>query len=289
MRQECSLPLFMTDPASTSTISGLFPIAGAEQCRAALRDVGDTRDDWDAHWDRYALAAEYNPAQAYRRRLVLRLLERMGAPERVLDVGSGQGDFLLDAARRWPQAELVGLEASRRGNEIARIKLPSARFELVDLSCAAPPPPALAAWATHAVCSEVLEHVDRPADFLRQARAYLEPNARLVVTVPGGSMSAFDERIGHRRHYTPELLRQLLAEAGLHPAATFGAGFPFFNLYRAVVISRGEQLIGDLAGGAGRPSRAARTAMAMFRPLLALSLPRSAWGSQIVGIAREPR
>ena len=247
------------------------------------------RDDWDAHWDQYALAAEYNPAQAYRRRLVLRALERSSLPERLLDVGSGQGDFLLDAARRWPQAELVGLEASQRGNEIAQVKLPSASFELVDLSSDVPPAPALAGWATHAVCSEVLEHVDHPTSFLRQVRAYLEPGATLVVTVPGGSMSAFDERIGHRRHYSPELLRQTLTEAGLNPTATFRAGFPFFNLYRAVVISRGERLIGDLAQGNGRPTWAARTAMTVFRPLLALSLPRSPWGTQIIGIACEPR
>src|SRR5947209_14017141 len=92
------------------------------------------RDDWDAHWDQYAVAARYNPAQSYRRRLALRLLERAAAPERLLDIGSGQGDFLVDAAERWPQAALVGLEASQRGNEIARAKLPSASFELVDLS-----------------------------------------------------------------------------------------------------------------------------------------------------------
>ncbi len=71
------------------------------------------RDDWDAHWDQYEIAAEYNPAQWYRRRLALRLLERAGVPERLLDIGSGQGDFLVDAAKRWPQAALVGLEASQ--------------------------------------------------------------------------------------------------------------------------------------------------------------------------------
>jgi hypothetical protein len=108
------------------------------------------------------------------------------------------------------------------------------------------------------------------------------------VTVPGGPMSAFDARIGHRRHYSPERLRQTFEEAGLCTAATFGAGFPFFNLYRRVVIARGARLAGDLASKDGRPSGAARAAMAAFRPLLAVSLPRSVWGSQIVGVAHEP-
>ncbi|HME03648.1 MAG TPA: class I SAM-dependent methyltransferase [Solirubrobacteraceae bacterium] len=247
------------------------------------------RDDWDAHWDQYAIAAEYNPAQSYRRRLALRLLERRTTPERLLDIGSGQGDLLVAAAERWPRAALVGLEASQRGNEIAQVKLPRASFVLVDLGQDVAPPPRLAGWATHAVCSEVLEHVDEPVAFLRRARAYLCPGARLIVTVPGGPMSAFDERIGHRRHYTPERLRETFEESGLSTAATFGAGFPFFNLYRRVVIARGEQLASDVSSWDGRPNRAARAAMAVFRPLLVCSLPRSAWGSQIIGVAYEPR
>ncbi len=246
------------------------------------------RDDWDAHWEKYAVAAEHNPAQAYRRQVALRLLERRGTPERVLDIGSGQGDLLVDADKRWPRAALVGLEASRRGNEIARAKLPHAAFELADLSRPVVAPPPLAGWATHAVCSEVLEHVDEPAAFLRHARAYLAPGARLIVTVPGGPMSAFDRAIGHRRHYSPDRLRETFTDAGLLTAATFGAGFPFFNLYRRVVIARGERLAADVSSWGGRPGLAARIAMAAFRPLLALSLPRTPWGSQIVGVAYEP-
>jgi SAM-dependent methyltransferase len=253
-----------------------------------MEQVSAGRDDWDTHWDRYATAAEHNPAQAYRRRLTLRLLERKTVPERLLDIGSGQGDFLVDAAERWPHARLVGLEASRRGNEIAQAKLRSANFQLVDLGHDFSPPARLAGWATHAACSEVLEHVDEPQAFLRRARVYLGPGARLVVTVPGGSMSAFDERIGHRRHYTPERLRQTFEQAGLCPAATFGAGFPFFNLYRFTVMARGERLADDLSSHDGRPSIPARAAMAAFRPLLTASLPRSPWGVQIVGVAYEP-
>jgi 2-polyprenyl-3-methyl-5-hydroxy-6-metoxy-1,4-benzoquinol methylase len=37
------------------------------------------------------------------------------------------------------------------------------------------------------VCSEVLEHVDRPRELLANAAAYLAPGCRLVVTVPGGA------------------------------------------------------------------------------------------------------
>jgi SAM-dependent methyltransferase len=249
---------------------------------------GNVEDDWDAHWEAFAAAAEYNPAQLYRRRLAVKLLERVNTPARLLDIGSGQGDFLVEAADRWPLAELVGLEASGRGNEMAQVKLRSATFATVDLSRDCPPARGLAGWATHATCLEVLEHVDEPVVLLGHARAYLAPGAQLIVTVPGGRMSAFDEQIGHRRHYSPELLRKTLEEAGLCTQMTFGAGFPFFNLYRRIVIARGKRLARDVSSGGGGPSGAARLGMAAFRPLLSASVTRSPWGTQIVGVASEP-
>lgn len=246
------------------------------------------QDDWDAHWESFAVAAEYNPAQRYRRRLALHLLERREQPRRLIDVGSGQGDFLMDASQRWPHVALVGLEASALGNEIARRKVPTGRFLDADLMNPEPLPE-LAGWATHAVCSEVLEHLDEPVTFLRNARAYFAPGARIVVTVPGGPMGSFDVRIGHRRHYTPQSLRETFEEAGLRTALVAGAGFPFFNVYRRFVIARGERLVDDIATDAGRPSLAARVGMRAFWNLLPISLPHSLWGVQIVGVAYDPR
>jgi SAM-dependent methyltransferase len=243
-------------------------------------------DDWDRHWDDYSQAASENPAQRYRRRLASALLERQGQPQRLVDVGSGQGDFLHAAATRWPGADLLGLEISAHGVRESERKVPRARFLHRDLLAAPDVPPELSRWGTHAVCSEVLEHVDDPVGLLRRARDYLATGCRLVVTVPGGPMSAFDRHIGHRRHFTPQTLTAALEEAGFDVALATGAGFPFFNLYRALVIARGERLVDDVASHDGSgASVPARAAMLAFRPLFALNLPRSRWGTQMVAVA----
>jgi SAM-dependent methyltransferase len=245
-------------------------------------------DDWDTHWDDYAPVAKYSPAQIYRRWLTLRLLGRCGTPDRLVDFGSGPGDLLCDASGRWPDAELLGVELSASGIQFAKAKVPQAHFIQADLESDPVGDERFRAWATHAACSEVLEHVDDPVALLRNARRYLRPGARLVVTVPGGSISAFDRHIGHRRHYTPELLEQTFAAAGLATAMVGGAGFPFFNLYRWFVITRGEKVVDDVFASGGSLSMSARLAMFAFRPLLAISLPRSRWGKQIFGVACEP-
>jgi SAM-dependent methyltransferase len=245
------------------------------------------KDDWDNHWSGMASSATQNPAQAMRRRLVRSLLNVRGAGARILDIGCGQGDTIAELAARYPQAELAGIDFSRTGVEVARAKVPRASFARRDLLAPGEPEPAMLGWATHGICSEVLEHVDDPVTLLRNARAYLAPGCRLVVTVPGGPMSAFDRHIGHRRHYTAESLRRLLIDAGFEVERTTGAGFPFFNLYRAVVVLRGERLVSDADGG-GRNSASspARAVMGVFRPLLAAPAPNNRLGWQIVGIAR---
>ena len=245
------------------------------------------QDDWDRHWHAYADSATVNPAEAYRRRLVLRLLDLGAGPARVLDVGSGQGDMAAEITSRHPGVEVVGLELSQRGVEVARAKVPSASFVQADLLESADPPVGLRAWATHAVCSEVLEHVERPDALLANALPYLAPGCRVVVTVPGGPRSAFDLHIGHRRHYRPRELRDLLEGVGLVVERATGAGFPFFNLYRLAVVLRGEKLVDDVkSGGGAAASPAALAMMRTFGLLFTLNVASSPWGWQIVASAR---
>ncbi len=247
------------------------------------------KEDWDHHWQEFAAANELNPAQEYRRRLVLELLQRSEVPDRLLDIGSGSGELLLAAAARWPGAQLLGLELSESAVVQAQSKLASARFRKVDLLSDADPEPADSFWATHAVCSEVLEHVDDPVRLLRNARKWLTPGCLVVVTVPGGPMSAFDRHIGHRRHFAPDDLQAVLAGAGLDVLEMSAAGFPFFNVYRALVILRGERLVTEAKTSSdGTSSRTLRSGMAVFRALFRLNRPRTRFGWQIVAVASEP-
>ena len=61
-------------------------------------------------------------------------------------------------------------------------------------------------------------------------------------------MNALYRHIGHRRHYSPQELRQLLESAGFRVESVYGAGFPFFNLFRVFLTIRGEKLVKDISG-----------------------------------------
>ncbi len=243
-------------------------------------------DDWDAHWEQFAELASRNPAQAYRHETIIRMLREMPV-RRLLDVGSGQGDFLVKAARIWPDAELCGFEMSSTGVEITKRKLPGAQALVVNLFEPSGEAARYRGWATHCVCSEVLEHVDDAAAFLRAAADYLADDASLIVTVPGGPVSAFDRRIGHRWHFTKASIERCLTESRFVPTRVFLAGFPFFNLYRLMVIARGDKLVEE--AGAGATSWLASIAMRAFGFLFRFNLIQSRWGWQVVAVARRSR
>ena len=205
----------------------------------------------------------------------------------MLEIGSGQGDFSREIRARYRDIELVGVDVSETGVELARAKVPGGEFLQLDLERPSSIPARYKGWATHAVCSEVLEHLDDPLTALKSVRACLAPGARLVVTVPAGPMSAFDRHIGHRDHFTPARLRRLLEDAGLEVAALDGAGFPFFNLYRLTVIARGRKLVADASSENDLPMTA-RAAMKLFAWLFRLNRARGQRGWQLVGTAIEP-
>ena len=255
---------------------------------AGSKPPSGEKDDWDAHWTVYADTAKANPAQIYRRdRICAGLaIPKSGAEARILDIGSGIGCLLEEIRDQAPAAALLGLELSQTGVAIGKRRLPEAYFLQRDLTEPAEIPTEFAGWATHATCSEVLEHVDDPVTLLRNASTYMASGCRLVVTVPGGPRSAYDIHIGHRKHYTPGELKRTLESAGFVVESVGGAGFPMFNLYRLAVWLRGTQLIRDAEG---RPGRMMRFVMTAFRLLFLLNLPASPWGWQIVGIARLHR
>lgn len=259
------------------------------------RDGGAGVDDWDLHWGSFGEAAKENPANRYRQHLIIKMLGQLTEGACVLDIGSGQGELALSLKSRYPAAQVQGLEYSAEGvrRSIARATEAhlDVRFSQRDLLLPSPLAREDQHWATHAVCSEVLEHLDHPEQLLDQVRGYLAPNCHLLVTVPGGPRSAFDHHIGHRQHYSAEQLRRLLDRAGYDVVRILRAGFPFFNLYKLGVIARGTRLIQDATPSRDNSlSSAPLTALlALFNLLFRANLSATPWGWQMVAEARPSR
>jgi SAM-dependent methyltransferase len=242
-----------------------------------------------AHKPDLSCAKERDAAGSYRLDLLLRHLRPVRKPGvHLLDIGSGPGYLLADLSRRFPDAELRGIELSETAIERARVRAPRAEFLQCDLLASVEPPASWLSWADVAICSEVLEHVDSPGLVLENVQR-LMPGGQLIVTVPGGPRSAFDHHIGHRRHYSRADLRSLLVESGFSVERCDAEGFPFFNLYRMMVVARGDRLVEDAKTARTTEGLPARVIGALFRMLFRLNLRTTPWGWQLVAEATLDR
>ena len=252
--------------------------------------VPSRADDWDSHWPELTVINQMTPGVKYRWRLIRNLLNfpAFKKPIRFLDIGCGEGSVAADLAKRYPNVSIAGIDGSGTGVQMARQRLPHGKFEKMDLSlpdsCRAAE---LEGWATHALCSEVLEHMDDPVGLLRTSKRFLAPGASLVITVPGGPMSSLDHHVGHRKHYTPALLHRELVDAGFLVDGVWRAGFPFYNLYRLTLIMRGKAVVEDSTKPASM-SFLARVAMKLFHGLFYLNLPSTPFGWFVLGRATVP-
>jgi SAM-dependent methyltransferase len=236
-------------------------------------------DNWDDHWKKYSDSASKNPAQKYRFNLILEELEQFRNQEsvKIMDIGCGQGDLLFAAQNLFPGFNLIGLELSQEGVNIVKEKTGLTNIFQADLLNYANELKQFHGWADIIVCSEVLEHVNDPVLFLKTSLMFLKSKGMLIITVPGGPMSSFDSSIGHRQHFNKDSILHLLNNVGINNIKIYHAGFPWHNLFRLVVISRGKKLAEDVSK---RLSWNALTTMRLFSFLFRFNLKNNRWGWQ---------
>jgi 2-polyprenyl-3-methyl-5-hydroxy-6-metoxy-1,4-benzoquinol methylase len=250
--------------------------------------VGElVNDNWDNHWTDYLDSGlKINPASDWRFRMVFHALKDSEPGSHILDIGCGTGELVKYLSDRNEEWQFLGIDISLRGLQHAKGLSPRAQFLQCDLQRTTPQTPEYKRWADVAVCSEVLEHVDNPHLLLINAKEMMKPGGLLLITVPSGSISDFDRHIGHRQHFSSAELSQVIRRAGLNVEVIRNVGFPFFDLYRKLVLLRGQKLIKEVSQG--KISRPAAVALWVFKFLLRLNLDFLNRGDQLFAIVTLP-
>jgi 2-polyprenyl-3-methyl-5-hydroxy-6-metoxy-1,4-benzoquinol methylase len=161
------------------------------------------------------------------------LLGHVGAGERVLDVGCGEGRFAAELARAG--AEVMGVDVAAEPLRRARERHPELDLRQVPPAGAWPLKDASfdAVWA-----GEVIEHVADTAGWLSELRRVLRSGGLLLLSTPdhgrlpmlGWALAPrtfathFDPRSDHLRFYTPRSLSELLEDFGFQDVAVRRAG-----------------------------------------------------------------
>lgn len=152
-------------------------------------------------------------AEAFNRWMFDRIAPWIG--ERVLEIGSGIGNMSQFFADR-ERVVLTDTEQAYRDYLQQRFGH-RPNVQIVDLELPALPPTLERNAFDTIVCLNVLEHIPDDRASLAAMRELLRPGGRLVLLVPAlpALYGSLDEALGHQRRYTPRLLRERYAEAGL--------------------------------------------------------------------------
>jgi 2-polyprenyl-3-methyl-5-hydroxy-6-metoxy-1,4-benzoquinol methylase len=162
------------------------------------------------------------------RRIVEQLQQRK--PHVIVDLGCGGGELLEVVEAGMPASRLVGVDLSKRQTEENRVKRPQMEWFVADLSREGALGKEIAAIADAVIASEVIEHVDDPVAFLKNARFVARPGALLIVTTQSGTIHGTEVRVGHRQHFTADMLSEVLKKAGWKPLRVWNEGYPFHDL-----------------------------------------------------------
>lgn len=125
--------------------------------------------------------------------------------ESLIDVGCGDGRFLLEVSKRYFGKILLGVDSSQRAIQLARALNPNLNFECIDI-CA---DKQRRDCFTVLTLIEVLEHipVDSVNNFVSAIAGYQKPGGRLVLTVPHKNKPV---QAKHYQHFNRETLTKII-------------------------------------------------------------------------------
>lgn len=125
--------------------------------------------------------------------------------EKLLDVGCGDGKFLFEAKKRFPEKTLEGVDYSEQAVGFARAFAPNVSFHVGDITNS----DILAGTYDIIALIEVLEHIP-PKEigrFLDALHKRMDENSILIITVPSDNMPVSSK---HYQHFNVSLLKKTI-------------------------------------------------------------------------------
>ncbi len=186
--------------------------------------------EYDAQWKELGDFIRYNPGARHRRRLCLKILDRIRA-ETVADIGCGPGELLLALRGTHPEIRrFVGADLAPGTVEATRQRLSWAEFRQLDITAGT-----LGEQFALVTCCEVIEHLADQPRALAHLAEMVAPGGHLLVTCPTGKVFATERHFGHVRHPTPQDLEQWGKDAGLRTVERYAWGYPGYLLLKRAV------------------------------------------------------
>ncbi len=169
-------------------------------------------------------------APRFRMKTILKIISRYN-PSNLVDLGCGSGELLKEIQRKYPQLKLCGVDLSETQIDINKQRDSSIEWYEIDLDRADNLPEHMVEKFDIITASEIIEHVDNPPLFLKNASKLAKPGVgRLILSTQSGRIWETERRVGHRNHFLKGGMEELLKGGGWNPIKVWNAGFPFHSI-----------------------------------------------------------
>lgn len=199
---------YATRDAALASPTAPFELGACRNCGFLCNSLFDPGlFTYDVEYDNHVESRAFHQ---YYKTLAATLIERfdLGSGGTVYDVGCGQGTFLKILCAMAPKVRGIGLDPSCEPHESGNVTLIQSVFsrELIGRD------------AKLIILRHVLEHIDRPVEFMTQLRA-VAPTAPVFVEVPEtgwifANGAFWDFCYEHCNYFAPQTLHQVLTRAG---------------------------------------------------------------------------
>ncbi len=239
-------------------------------------------------------------ALVYQRVSVVRRELRRHLPKghsfRLIDAGCGEGLYLLWLARRYPKAHLTGIDINAHNIQLLKhylARTAHTRVEAIQADLQTQPPPCS---ADYVLCVGVLHCVANDVAFLRNLAQSTQPHAKLLLyspLKPRRIWPCFERWYGRWHHYeaihahhtyTPQLLRQRLAQGGWQIESWQGtmghlaaAGFECYTLCFTGALHASQWWASAILGALILPTALIAAGLQRLDRLFSPTCPNGVW------------
>lgn len=232
-------------------------------------------EDW---WKQYAEINRWDPGTRLRVKIILNYLRQYNG-KKLLDLGCGSGELLVDIHKNFPDMNLYGADVSAEALKILKKKVSSVNTMRIDLER----DKKIIGKYDIVICSEVIEHLKNWRNALKIIADGLNKNGYAIISTQSGKIFPHHRKIGHIQHFELQEICSELKDRDLKILEAKAIGWPFMNLKNYIVT---HGLKGDSYSN-GQIPVTGKIAMKAFYYLYQLSLKKN--GPQLFIVAQKNR
>jgi SAM-dependent methyltransferase/glycosyltransferase involved in cell wall biosynthesis len=210
------------------------------------------RESLASYYERYFIREDTKGARVHRSQVgsprfeaIADEISRLPEGSKVLDYGCAEGVIILDLAARFPGMVFHGVDHAQTNVDLCRKYAIELGLTNVSFSQAEEPGQIEEYGFDGAICSEVLEHVERPWELISDLERHVNPGGKIVITVPQGPWEALGlydvnqfEWRAHIWHITKWMLRTMFEhKEGCRMSSLFNGHNPDGRMLGHLVFS----------------------------------------------------